>query len=196
MRDRFKKMMGRSRFVVSRIFLHLAGNDVAPLLGVLNQGIRPVVDSDNADMETLGEALVEICESLLRYDDYWKSAANEGDVVWDEAEAGDYWTELFTDSAARYGSEVRVEDPTSEPLSLPVTRNVVVMITLAAEGEVPELETDLSNVEALKAGLKGAIALHYQQRLRGIQLHFSPAAIGEELTEDQLLEYFPELIPL
>lgn len=94
MRDRFKKMMGRSRFVVSRIFLHLAGNDVAPLLGVLNQGIRPVLDSDG-DLETLGEALVEITESLLRYDDYWKSAANEGDVVWDEGEAGDYWTELF-----------------------------------------------------------------------------------------------------
>jgi hypothetical protein len=195
MRDRFKKIMGRSRFVVSRIFLHLAGNDVAPLLGVLNQGIRPVLDSDG-DLETLGEALVEITESLLRYDDYWKSAANEGDVVWDEGEAGDYWTELFTDSAARYGSEVQFADSPEETLSLPVTRNVVVMITLAAEGEVPELETDLSNVEALQAGLKAAIALHYQQRLRGIQIHFSPAAIGEELTEDQILEYFPELIPL
>ena len=121
MRDRFKKMMGRSRFVVSRIFLHLAGNDVAPLLGVLNQGIRPVLDSDG-DLETLGEALVEITESLLRYDDYWKSAANEGDVVWDEGEAGDYWTELFTDSAARYGSEVRFADSEEETLSLPVTR--------------------------------------------------------------------------
>ena len=37
---------------------------------------------------------------------YWQSAGNEGDVVWDEGEAGDYVNELFTDSAQRYLSEI------------------------------------------------------------------------------------------
>jgi len=32
--------------------------------------------------------------------------------------------------------------------------------------------------------------------LRAIQVHFSPAQLGDELNSDQLLQYFPELIPL
>lgn len=197
-RDRLNKMTGRSRFVVCRLFLHLAGQEVAPLLGVFNRTARQAIDSDG-DLDVLGEGLVEIAQSLLQYDDYWLSASNEGDVFWEEGEAGDYFNELFTDSAQRYLSQPDLNAPTSkadEPLSLPVTSNVVVMITVAYEGEVPELEADLSNVAALKAALKALINLHYQEKLRAIQVHFSPAQLGDELTNDQLLQYFPELIPL
>ncbi len=197
-RDRFSKMTGGTRFAVCRLFLHLAGEEVAPLLGVFNRSARQAIDSDG-DLEVLGEGLVEICQSLLQYDDYWLSAANEGDVFWNEGEAGDYFNELFTDSAQRYLSQPDLNTPISranDPLTLPVTQNVVVMITVAYEGEVPDLETDLSNVTALKAGLKALINLNYQEKLRAIQVHFSPAQLGDELTSDQLLQYFPELIPL
>lgn len=106
--------------------------------------------------------------------------------------------ELFTDSAERYLSEPDYSPNSglNEPLSIPVTRNVIVMITVAYEGEVLELETDLSNVQALKEGLKALINLHYKHRLKAIQVHFSPAQLGDELTSDQLLQYYPELIPL
>ena len=196
-RDRFGKMMGKTRFVVCRLFIHLAGDQVAPLLGVLNRVARQAIDSEG-EIEVLGEGLVEICQSLLQYDTYWQSAANEGDVLWDEGEAGDYFNDLFTDSAQRYLSEPDLGTPVgaSDRLSLPVTRNLIVMITVACEGEVPELETDLAHIAALKAGLKALINLHYQRRLRAIQVHFSPAQLGEELTSDQLLQHFPELIPL
>jgi len=70
------------------------------------------------------------------------------------------------------------------------------MITVAYEGEVPELETDLANIQALKEGLKALINLHYKHKLQAIQVHFSPAQLGDELTNDQLLQYYPELIPL
>lgn len=197
MRDTFNRMIGRTRYVVFRLFLHLAGGEVAPILGTLNRAAREAIDSEG-ELEVLGEGLVEICESLLRLDEYWLSAANEGDIFWNEGEAGDYVNELFSDSAERYGAEPDFTSPSpaDQPLSIPVTRNVIVMMTVAYEGEVPELETDLSNVQALKEALKALINLHYKHQLRAIQVHYSPAQLGDELTNDQLLQYFPELIPL
>ncbi|MEZ2227865.1 DUF1517 domain-containing protein [Microcoleus sp.] len=196
--DRFNQFTGKTRFAVCRVFIHLTGEEVAPLLGVLNSTARDAIDADG-DLTVLGEGLVEVCNHLLQYDNYWQSAANEGDVFWDEGEAGDYVDELFTDSAERYLSEPQYSnsvDDRNSPLSLPVTRNVVVMLTVAYEGEVPQLETDLADISALKEGLKALINLYYQQRLRAIQIHFSPAQLGDELTNDQLLVNFSELIPL
>jgi uncharacterized membrane protein len=126
-----------------------------------------------------------------KYDEYWFAAANEGDVFWNQGEAGDYVNELFTDSAQRYGANLDFNSTSSnQPLSLPVTRNIVVMITVAAEGEITELETDLANIPALKAAFKAVINLHYKHKLRAIQVHFSPAQLGDELSSDQLLEYY------
>ena len=194
-RDRISKFSGKTRFVVARIFIHLAGAEVAPMLGVLNRVAREAIEADG-DLEVLGEGLVSVCQNLLQMNDYWQSAANEGDVLWDEGEAGDYVNELFTDSAARYLSEIDIADNDNEPLSLPVTRNLVIMITVAMIGESPDLETNLADIEALEYGLKALINLHYQEKLRAIQIHFSPARFGDELDGEQLLLNFPELIPL
>lgn len=196
-RDRFNKFSGKTRYVVSRIFVHLAGQEVAPLLGVLNQAARDSIAAEG-DLEILGEALVTVCQSLLQMNTYWQSAANEGDMFWNEAEAGDFVEELFTDSAQRYLSEPNLSQTLTEEetLSLPVTQNLVVMIVVACEGEVPDLETNLADFEALEYGLKALVNLHYQEQLRAIQIHFSPAQLGDELTNDQLLANFPELIPL
>lgn len=195
--DRWKKMTGKTRFVVSRAMLHLAGNEVAPLLGILNQSGRNAIETEG-DLAVIGEDLVDICQQLLQYETYWRSAANEGDVFWSEEEAGDFVNELFTDSAQRYLSQPNFEsfDSSSEPLALPITQNLIVMITIAAEGEAPDLETDLSSFESMEDGLKAIINLHYKRQLRAIQVHFSPAQLGDELTSEQVLMNFPELIPL
>jgi len=196
-RDRISKFSGKTRFVVSRVFIHLAGNDIAPMLGVLNRVAREAVDADD-DLEVLGEGLVSVCQNLLQTTEYWQSASNEGDVVWDEGEAGDYINQLFTDSAQRYMSEIVLgQDITDdEPLSLPPTRNLVIMLTVAFEGESTDLENNLADIEALEYGLKALIDLHYQEKLRAIQIHFSPAKLGDQLNGEQLLLNFPELIPL
>lgn len=196
--NRFNKLTGKNRFVVSRIFIHLAGDEVAPLLGVLNQAAQDALESEG-DLGVLGEGLANICQKLLEMSIYWRSAANEGDVFWKEEEAGDYITELFTDSAQRYLSEPESDSFSSEentPLSLPMTRNVVVMIIVAFKGEAPELETSLDDCLALEKGLKALINLNYQGVLEAIQVHFSPARLGDELTNDQLLLNFSELISL
>lgn len=189
--------MARTRFVVCRLMLHLAGDEIAPLLGVLNQKAQEAIDAEG-DLGVLGEGLVEIAQSLLQLESYWRSAANEGDVMWKEAEAADYVQELFTDSAQRYLSQPDLGDPEEEEdlLSLPITENIVVMMTIAFEGQSPDLETDVASFSALSQGLKAMINLHYQERLRAVQVHFSPARLGDRLTEDQLLLNFSELIPL
>jgi hypothetical protein len=195
-RDRFNRMSGKTRFAVCRIFVHLAGNEAAPLLGVLNQAARDAVTAEG-DMSALSEGLVEVCQSLLQYDLYWQSAANEGDVFWDEGDAGDYVTELFTDSAQRYGVEPDFnQSAADDPLEIPVTQNLVVILVVAYEGEAPALETDLADLNALKAGLKALINLDYDNRIRAIQVHYSPAQLGDVLTSEQLILNFPELIPL
>lgn len=195
-RDRFNQLANRTRYVVCRLFIHLAGEEVAPLLGVLNRAAREGVDAEG-ELDVLGEGLVTLCQNLLQVSLYWQSATNEGEVFWDEGEAGDYFNELFTDAAQRYLGEPDFRTLVGEePLSVPVTRNIVVAIAVAYEGEVPELETDLASAEALETGLKALINLHYQKKLRAIQVHFSPAQLGDELTNDQLLLNFPELIPL
>lgn len=195
LRDRFSQISGQTRFVVCRIFVHLSGREVAPLLGVLNQTAREAINSEG-DMQVLGEQLVQVCESLLEYETFWQSAANEGDVLWDEGDAGDYVNELFTDSAGRYGSAIVSDSNRNEDFAIPVTQNVVVMLTVASEGEVPELENNLADITALRVGLKALVNLNYRGTLRAIQVHFSPAQLGDELTSDQLIESFPELIPL
>lgn len=196
-RDRLQKMTGKTRYTVCRLFVHLAGREVAPLLGVLNRAGREAIAAEG-DLQVLGEGLVDICQNLLQMSNYWQSAANEGEVFWNEGEAADYYTELFTDSAQRYLSETdyNTSQADEEILSLPVTHNLVVMIVVAYEGESPELETNLAEIEALENGLQALINLHYQEKLRDIQIHFSPAQLGDELTDDQVLQNFPELIPL
>jgi hypothetical protein len=70
------------------------------------------------------------------------------------------------------------------------------MITVAFEGEVPDIETDLAEIEALDYALKALINLNYQNKYRGIQVHFSPAKLGDELNDEQILLNFSELVPL
>jgi uncharacterized membrane protein len=48
----------------------------------------------------------------------------------------------------------------------------------------------------MKVALKSLINLHYQNRLEAIQVHFSPAKLGDRLSDDQVLQNFPELLPL
>lgn len=194
--DRLNSFTGHDRLVVCRLFIHLKGPEVAPLLGVLNQAGRNAASAEG-DLAVLGNGLIQICQSLLQHQTYWYAAANEGEVLWSEGEAEQFVNELFMDSAQRYLSDFPPEESTSDtPLALPISHNLVVMITVAFEGEDPHLETDLADLNALKQGLLSLTNLVDQNRLRAIQVHFSPAQLGDELTEDQILQQFPELIPL
>jgi hypothetical protein len=190
-------MTGKTRFVVCRIVVSLRGSEVAPLLGTLNRSARIAIEQEG-DLDVIGEQLDTIVSQLIDLQPYWQSACNEGDAFWDEGEAGDYVNELFADSAQRYQGDFDPGDTglVDDPLTLPVTENVLVSLTIATEGEVPAIETDLADLDALTDGLKALSTLHYQERLRAIQVHFAPAKFGDRLTDEQLLSNYPELIPL
>jgi Protein of unknown function (DUF1517) len=194
--DQFNKMVGKTRYVVSRIFLQLNGTEVTPVLGLLNQAGRQMIEADG-DITITGECLVEVCQSLLQYEHAWRSAGNEGDMMWEEGQAGGYVNELFTDSAQRYLSDPDIgQTRPAEELTLPPTPNLVVMITVAFTGTDETIEANLADVGAMKVALKSLINLHYQNRLEAIQVHFSPAQLGDQLSDDQVLQNFPELLPL
>jgi Protein of unknown function (DUF1517) len=194
--DQFNKFVGKTRYVVSRIFLQLHGTEVTPVLGVLNQAGRQMMEADG-DLTITGECLVEVCQSLLQYENAWRAAGNEGEMMWDEGEAGGYVNELFTDSAQRYLSDPDLgQAKQDEELTLPPTPNLVVMITVAFTGEDETIEANLAEINAMKVALKSLINLHYQNRLEAIQVHFSPAQLGDQLSDDQVLQNFPELLPL
>ena len=195
--DRLNKLTGKTRFVVSRILIHLKGPEVPTLLGVMNRAAQDAIDNDG-DLYVLGRSLTEICENLLQRESSWLSACNEGEVLWSEEEASEYLNELFTDSTSRYLSDVgeETDPPDDSALKIPMTSNLVVMITIACEGEVPQLEDDLADVSALKKALSQLCTLQSQDRFRAIQLNFSPDQIGYVLTDDHVLQQFPELIPL
>ena len=197
--DRINRMSGKTRFVVCRIVISLRGSDVTPILGTLNRAARTAIAQDG-DLDVIGEQLDTIVNQLLELQPYWQSACNEGNVFWDEGEAGDYVNELFADSAQRYQGNLDLAGVGSttvdDALTLPVTENVIVSLTIATEGEVPTLETDLAELDALTDGLKTLSTLHYQGRFRAIQIHFAPAQFGDCLTDEQMLANYPELIPL
>ena len=195
--DRLNKLTGKTRFVVSRILIHLKGPEVPTLLGVMNRAAQDAIDNDG-DLYVLGRSLTEICENLLQRESSWLSACNEGEVLWSEEEASEYLNELFTDSTSRYLSDVgeETDSPDDSALKIPMTSNLVVMITIACEGEVPQLEDDLADISALKKALSQLCTLQSQDRFRAIQLNFSPDQIGYVLTDDHVLQQFPELIPL
>ncbi len=194
--NRFNKFIGKTRFVVSRIFIHLQGQEISSLLGILNKNARDAIAAEG-EIEVMGECLVNICQGLLEYQTYWQSAANEGDVFWQEEDAGDCIADLFTDSASRYLSQTDFSaDSDENALSLPTTDNVIVMITVAFTGEIPEIETDLAQLESLTNGLKALMSIYYKQEYKAIAIHFSPAQLGDVLTSEQTIMNFPELIPL
>ena len=188
-------MFSRQRFVVTRIFVHLRGDGVTPLLGALNQSIR----TEEAAVDRIGQGLVDACQAILDFDRYWYAAANEGEVFRDEGSAGAHFQELQTEADRYFASDLlEGSEPPAEadPLTLPVTSNVIAIATLAYTGESAALETGLDAADRLADALKAAIDLHYQNRLKGAQIHFMPARLGDDLTEDRILEYFPDLIPL
>jgi Protein of unknown function (DUF1517) len=193
--EQFNKFTGKTRYVVTQIFLHLASEDVTPLIGILNEAGRQTIEADG-DLTIAGECLAEVCQNLMQYDTYWRSVHNTGEVMWSEGDATGFFNELFTDAAQRYLAEPGPNSKPETELTLPPTPNLVVMMTIIFSGEEPAIENNLSQMDSLRAALKAIINLHTADRIEAMQIHFSPNQLGDQLSDEQITDNFPELLPL
>ena len=61
-RDRINNFSGKNRYVVCRIFVHLSGQEVVPLLGTLNQAAREAEEAEG-ELKVLGEGLAQFART-------------------------------------------------------------------------------------------------------------------------------------
>jgi len=188
--------LNKKRYVVTTLLVGLEGRSAAPLLGALTQASGRILDSDG-EFEVASQEIAGVCGALLDYETAWNRAANWGEAFTKEEQAGDYGAETFSDLSQRYLSSSATE---GSVLSVPNTarppQNIVVMITVAYQGEIPELEANLHSLTQVKSALKAIVALHHKDQLQLAHLHFAPAQFGDDLDEEQLLVNYPELVTL
>jgi Protein of unknown function (DUF1517) len=188
--------LGKKKYVVASLMVGLDGQVAAPLLGVLNQASRTILEADG-EFETASREVAAVCSALFDYEMAWSRSANWGEVFNKEEEAGDYGAESFSDLSQRYLSGSAGDDSVAViPSTARASQNIVVMVTVAYMGKVEELETSITSAQQLKAALKAIISLHHKDQLQLAHLHYAPAHFGDDLDEDQLLINYPELVAL
>ncbi|WP_218081010.1 DUF1517 domain-containing protein [Anthocerotibacter panamensis] len=185
------------RYVVTTIMVGLNGLTAAPLLGALNRSTREIIASDG-DFEVASAEIAKVAGGLLDYESAWTHSANWGEVFTKEVEAGDYGAECFAQNSQRYLSsgEGLQEAPVAVPTRARSPQNIVVMLTVAYQGELAELETALTSVDAVRRALAALVVLHNKDQLQLAHLHYAPAHFGDDLDTDQLLVNYPELVAL
>jgi len=190
----FNWLQGK-RYVVTTVLVGLDGQTAAPLLGTLSQATRTIAESDG-DFEIASAEMARIAGALVDYETAWSRSANWGEVFKKEEEAGDYGAECFAENSQRYLSSGDGPVSTTAPVSAKSPQNIVVMLTVAYQGEIAELEASLTSVESVRRALAQIVALHGRDQLQLAHIHYAPARFGDDLDEDQLLVNYPELVAL
>jgi len=183
------------RYVVTTIMVGLNGRVAAPLLATLNRATQTIVEYDG-EFEVASAELSRIAGALVDYETSWSHSANWGEVFKKEEEAGDYGADCFAQNSQRYLSSGDGPVTETAPVQVKAPQNIVVMLTVAYEGEIQDLEASLTSTESLKRALSAIVALHNRDQLQVAHLHYAPAHFGDDLDDDQLLVNYPELVAL
>lgn len=186
-------LFSRKRFVVATILVGLEDPGRRRVFDVVSHAMQRIVDSDG-EFEIASEELARVAQVLLEYESAWTYSANWGEVFSKEEDAARYGEESFADCSGRYLSDT---DGSGEGEAPSTEHGVsVVMLTIAYEGETPQLEKTLATKQELADGLAAIIALHRREQLLLAHLHQSPGTIDETLTEDQMTVNYPEMMSL
>ena len=189
-------LFDRKRYAVATILLGVEGAPVRPLMAALGRSTRRIVETEG-EFEVASEEMFHTVERLIEHEHAWSHAGNWGEVFNKEEDAGRYGEECFADCAGRYlssggGSGEDESGAAGDAAEGPL----VVMLTVAYQGKVGELERTLATRGEVASALSAIAALHHQGRLELAHIHFAPAQEDEVLTEDRMLVGYPELLSL
>jgi hypothetical protein len=192
-------LWSRSRYVVATIEVAVDPKRAPWLLGSVAKAAERIVEAEG-EFSVARDEIVRIAEDLLGADAAWTHAASWGEVFRKEEDAGRYGEESFARCAGRYlssGDDGAREEIGTIPSDAEILEGqLVIMLTVATQGEAPAIEKSLASHRDVTEALEQIVALGRTDRLDLAHIHHAPARTDEALTEDQLLVSYPELVPL
>jgi uncharacterized membrane protein len=139
---------------------------------------------------------------LLRHPDYWTHAASSSETVKTRAEAQQLFERISisermkfdTETFSRTGDRLVVEDRSSATVEDELPEYIVVTLVIGTEND-QALFPPVHSAEDLEAALKtiGSLSGDY---LSVFELLWTPQAAEDSLTADELIELFPEIVPV
>lgn len=184
----------KKRTVVTNLFVALDESAFASMLALCAEAEARIA-AGGEDFSVASAEVARVAGALLDRLDSASHAAVFGEEFTDEDEAGAYGQQCFAELSTRYlaGPDDERAAPTE---ALPGERRVVVMLTVAYQGQYDALESPPGSVLELKDALITVVALHHRDALLLAHLHHAPAHPEDKLTDEQMLANYPELLSL
>ncbi len=179
--------MFTKQFVVSEICISLNG-DFRHLYPELEQFATTVLEAQG-NMDVMSAQLPALLRAIADHQIIFHGVSNWGEVVGNEEDAERTLSLTFQDEAGRYAQsqQTGTEDIPSDWC--------VITLSFCYESSTPSaaIETKIRSIESVLSAFQQLSAISEQGSLRAFNLHWSPAGLGDNLTEDQVIELYPDL---
>lgn len=143
--------------------------------------------------EEVANHVPSLCHALLDCSPLMHSVSNAGNVWRTEGEALAEMNAAYEDAASRYAEVEQASEEQFKSNWLVVTLNFCYERLRSFDA----IECSINTLEGVEEALKELALLCLEDGcLRAFDLHWSPATPQDNLTDDQVIEYYPELLPL
>lgn len=174
-------------FVVSEICLSLNG-DFKNLYPELERFANAVLEAQGS-VDVICAQLPAVLRAIADQQVIFHGVSNWGEVVGNEEDAERALSLAYQEEAGRYAQsqQAGTEDIPSDWC--------VITLSFCYESSTPitAIENEICSVEAVLSAFRQLAAIAEQGGLRAFNLHWSPAELGDNLTEDQVIQLYPDL---
>jgi len=140
--------------------------------------------------------------ALLRHPEYWSHATSSSETVKTRAEAQQLFEQISigermkfdAETFSRTGDRLTIEDRAADAPEVDFAEYIVVTLVVGTEND-QALFPPVHSAEDLEAALKtiGSLTGEY---LSVFELLWTPQAAEDSLTADELIELYPEIVPV
>ncbi|MGB7414700.1 MAG: DUF1517 domain-containing protein [Thermosynechococcaceae cyanobacterium] len=177
-----------TKYTTSEICISFFG-DTAPLYPIFNQ-VAAQIEASEGDMSTTAKLVPVICHALIDSSISMHGVSNSGQVWNSEADAGSAMAQMYEDESSLYAGIEQSNQIEAKTDWMVVTLS----FCFERQGHFDAIETSITTVEDVVDALKQLSALSAQEDcLRAFNLHWSPATEEENITDDQMIQYYPNL---